>query len=78
MLSKIKSNEAARDCYFTVCMTVQMLFGCFLLNKYGCDTIGSTGPSMQPTLDPHNNLLFVDLFTLKFLRKPVKGEVIMV
>ena len=78
LLTKAKNNQTLRDCYFTVCLTFQMLFGCFLLNRYGCDTIGSTGPSMIPTLDPHNNLLFVDLFTLRFLRKPKRGEVIMV
>ena len=31
---------------------------------------------MLPTLDSSNNLLFIDNFTLRFVRKPKRGEVI--
>ena len=47
-----------------------------LSEKYGVKVQGIQGPSMQPTLDSQDNLVLLDSFTVKVLRDPKKGEVI--
>ena len=47
-----------------------------LADKYLFRVIGTSGPSMLPTFDTNNNLLIVDQFTPKFIRKPKVGEIV--
>ena len=58
-------------------MTAHLYTGLMLSEKYSCRFVGVTGPSMIPTLDPRDNLVMLDCFTIAFLRSPRKGEVIM-
>ena len=47
-----------------------------LTDKYGFKVIGCHGPSMLPTIDAKDNLVVVDCFTTRFVRKPKKGEIV--
>ena len=50
--------------------------GMMLVDKYGFKVIGSHGPSMLPTFDALDNLVLVDTFTTRFIRRPRKGEIV--
>ena len=49
----------------------------FLSEEYICQIVGVKGPSMLPTIDARDNLLFLDCFTTRFLRNPKKGDIIL-
>mmetsp|Transcript_22077 Transcript_22077/g.25837 ORF Transcript_22077/g.25837 Transcript_22077/m.25837 type:complete len:164 (+) Transcript_22077:29-520(+) len=71
------AQDGSRDLYIALCMTAHLYSGLMLSEKFTCRFIGVTGPSMCPTLDPRDNLVLLDCFTVSFLRGPRKGEVIM-
>ena len=60
----------------TTLLVVNVFTGMSLADKYVVKVIGCQGPSMLPTIDRSDNLLVVDCFTTRFVRKPRKGEVI--
>ena len=60
----------------TTLLVINVYTGMSLADKYAVKVIGCHGPSMLPTIDRSDNLLLVDCFTTRFLRKPRKGEVI--
>lgn len=66
-----------RDFYIYFCLTGQLLIGYFLSEYYLWRVVAVTGPSMTPTLDVKDNLLFIDQFTTKFIRKPKRNEIIL-
>ena len=70
-------QQNSRDMYIALCMTAHLYAGLMLSEKYTFRFIGVTGPSMMPTLDPRDNLVMLDCFTINFLRGPRHGEVIM-
>ena len=47
-----------------------------LTDKYLFKIIGCHGPSMLPTIDAKDNLVFVDCYTTRFIRNPKVGEVV--
>ena len=50
----------------------------FMLTEYYlCKIVGVKGPSMLPTIDSKDNLVFLDCFTTRFVRKPRKGDIIL-
>lgn len=50
----------------------------FMLSEhYICKIVGVKGPSMLPTIDSSDNLILLDCFTTRFLRKPRKGDIIL-
>ena len=49
----------------------------FLSEHYLFRIVGVKGPSMQPTIDSSNNLVFLDCFTTQFLRAPKRGEIVL-
>ena len=71
------ARSTSREVYIALCMTAHLYSALMLSEKYTWRVIGVTGPSMMPTLDPRDNLVLLDCFTLAFLRGPRKGEVIM-
>ena len=47
-----------------------------LTDRYLFKVIGTHGPSMLPTIEAKDNLVIVDCFTTRFIRKPKKGEIV--
>ena len=65
--------------YVSASLIFQLWAAMLLTDKFAFRIIGTTGPSMLPTLDTKNNLVLVDAFTKKFIRKNGevhKGEII--
>ena len=60
------------------CLVFNVISGAIIIDKYGFGVVGTSGPSMLPTLNTSNDLVFVDYFTTKFIRDPKKEEVVIV
>ena len=71
-------KSMSKEMYIALCMTSQLYAGLILSETYFFRFSGVSGPSMLPTLEARDNLVMVDLFTVRFLRNPYKGEVVMV
>eukprot|EP00347_Sterkiella_histriomuscorum_P017185 403350345 len=65
-----------RDFYIQSLLLGQTLILFGLSEHYFCRFIGVNGPSMLPTIDSRDTLLYIDNFTTKFIRNPRKGEII--
>ena len=65
-----------RQQYITSLLIFNVYAGMTLMDKYFFKVIGCHGPSMIPTFDKSDNLLIVDCFTTRFVRKPNKGEIV--
>ena len=47
-----------------------------ITDKYICKVIGSHGPSMCPTLDQKDNILFIDCLTTRLFRSAKINEIV--
>ena len=72
-----RGSQFSSDFYVSLCLAVQLYAGLMLSEKYSVRFVGVTGPSMVPTLEHRDNLVMLDCFTVRFIRYPKKGEVVM-
>lgn len=72
-----KFQRGSRDFYVSLCLTAQLYCGLMLSERYTVKFVGVQGPSMLPTLDTQDNLVLLDCFTPRLVRKPRVGEVVM-
>ncbi len=66
-----------RDFYVAICLSGQAVVIAMILNQQVQRFVIVNGPSMEPTIDERDNIVFVDCFTAKFIRKPRKNEVVL-
>ena len=74
--NKIEFKETCKFYMVHGCLVFNVISGCMIMDKYLFGVILTSGPSMLPTLNIRNDLVFVDLFTTKFVRDPKKGEIV--
>ena len=65
-----------RTQYVTSLLIFNVYAGMTLMDRYLFKVIGVHGPSMIPTFDKSDNLVVVDCFTPRFIRKPNLGEIV--